>query len=278
MAHVISDRVRDTSTTTGVGSFTVSGTAPLAYRTFSAVCATNDTFFYTIRHQSANEWETGVGTYSATNTVARTYVMESSNSNAAVSFSAGAKDVVLGRPGPEFPLSPMMPVAPFIASGAYVGVFAHYSANAALSANTLYAGRFAWNEYLTFTRIGINVTTGATGSVRLGIYKDNANQNGPGVLVLDAGTASVSTTGAKEITVSKALEPNVYWLVAVSDTTPTVTIASVLTGFTGLVTNGDGVGFSLSRSFTYGALPANESTSSYTASTTGCPVISLRVV
>ena len=95
MAHVTADRVRDTSTTTGTGSITVSGTAPTAFRTFSAVCSTNDTFYYAIQHQTAAEWEVGLGTYSSANTIARTTVYASSASGSAVSFSAGTKDVFI---------------------------------------------------------------------------------------------------------------------------------------------------------------------------------------
>lgn len=95
MAHVTADRVRDTSTTTGTGALTVSGTAPIAYRTFSAVCSTNDTFWYAIQHQSADEWEVGLGTYSSANSVTRTTVLASSNSGSAVNFSAGTKDVFI---------------------------------------------------------------------------------------------------------------------------------------------------------------------------------------
>ena len=95
MAHITKDRVADTSTTTGTGNITVSGTAPTGYRTFSAVCAAGDTFFYNIAHQSLNEWESGLGTYSSAGVFARTTVIESSNANAAVNFSAGTKDVFI---------------------------------------------------------------------------------------------------------------------------------------------------------------------------------------
>lgn len=90
------DQIWDTSTTTGTGDLTVSGTAPTGYRTLSAMpnIAVGDTFFYAVRHRSVAEWETGLGTYSASNTLTRTTVYESSNSNAAVTFSAGTKDVV----------------------------------------------------------------------------------------------------------------------------------------------------------------------------------------
>ena len=95
MAFVTADRVRDTSTTAGSGSFSVSGTAPSGYRTFSAVLSVNDTFYYSIQHQTLNEWEVGLGTYSSANTFARTTIYSSSNAGSAVTFSAGTKDVFI---------------------------------------------------------------------------------------------------------------------------------------------------------------------------------------
>lgn len=95
MAFVTADRVRDTSTTTSTGNFTVTGTAPTGYRTFSAVLSVSDTFYYVIQHQTLNEWEVGLGTYSSANVFARTTVISSSNANSAVNFSAGTKDVFL---------------------------------------------------------------------------------------------------------------------------------------------------------------------------------------
>jgi hypothetical protein len=97
MTFRFADRIRDTTTTTGTGAVTVSGTAPTGYLTFSAVpsIATNDTLPYFIAHQTLNEWEVGLGTYSAANQITRTTVISSSNAGSAVTFSAGTKDVVL---------------------------------------------------------------------------------------------------------------------------------------------------------------------------------------
>jgi hypothetical protein len=95
MAFVTADRVQDVSTTTGTGSITVSGSAPLGYRTLSAVLANGDTFYYAVQGQGSSEWEVGIGTYSGANAFARTTVLSSSNANAAVNFSAGSKDVFL---------------------------------------------------------------------------------------------------------------------------------------------------------------------------------------
>jgi hypothetical protein len=57
--------------------------------------STSDTCYYSIEHQSLNEWETGTATYSSANTLTRTTVSASSNAGAAVNFSAGTKNVSL---------------------------------------------------------------------------------------------------------------------------------------------------------------------------------------
>lgn len=97
MAHIAADRVKETATTTGTGDITLAGAAT-GFRAFSAVMANNDTTFYTIAHQSASEWEVGHGTWQTGGTLVRTTVIASSNSNAAVSFSAGTKDVFISAP------------------------------------------------------------------------------------------------------------------------------------------------------------------------------------
>lgn len=96
MALVLADRVRDTTTTTGTGTVTLSGTAPTGYQNFSVVGDGNTTY-YTIN--AGSEWETGIGTYSSTGpTLARTTVLASSNSGSLVNFSAGTKDVFVTYP------------------------------------------------------------------------------------------------------------------------------------------------------------------------------------
>ena len=89
MALVIADRVRETSTTTGTGTLTLDG-AVTGYRTFSSGIGNSNTCYYTITLGSA--WEVGIGTVGS-GTLARTTVLKSSNSNNAVDFGAGTKDV-----------------------------------------------------------------------------------------------------------------------------------------------------------------------------------------
>ena len=98
MAHIIADLVRETTTTTGTGNVSLAG-ARSPGRKFNTVMADADTCHYSIQHTSANEWEIGFGTYETTGDVfIRTSVIASSNSNAAVNFSAGTKNIDLIAP------------------------------------------------------------------------------------------------------------------------------------------------------------------------------------
>lgn len=95
MAFALFDRVQETSTTTGTGDFTLSG-AISGFKSFASRYSTGDTFYYAVQAVDAvgvptGEWEVGLGTYSAANTLTRTTVLSSSNSDAAVNFSAGTK-------------------------------------------------------------------------------------------------------------------------------------------------------------------------------------------
>lgn len=97
MAHVAADRVKETTTTTGTGDITLGG-AVTGFQAFSAVMVNTDTTFYSIVHRTAAEWEVGFGTWNTGGTLSRTTVLESSNADAAVNFSAGTKDVFITIP------------------------------------------------------------------------------------------------------------------------------------------------------------------------------------
>ena len=94
MALVLADRVKDTTLTTGTGAVALSGTPPTGFRSFGAGVGDGNTTYYTIAGVGTSEWEVGIGTYTAAGTsLSRDVVLASSNANALVNFSAGAKDV-----------------------------------------------------------------------------------------------------------------------------------------------------------------------------------------
>jgi len=97
MALVIKDRVKEQTTTTGTGTVTLTG-AVSGFVAFSAVGDGNTTY-YAIVHQSLDEWEVGLGTYTASGTtLSRDTILDSSNAGSAVNFSAGTKEVFVTYP------------------------------------------------------------------------------------------------------------------------------------------------------------------------------------
>jgi hypothetical protein len=99
MALVLNDRVKETTTTTGTGTISLGG-AQTNFETFVAGIGDGNTTYYAIVHRSNAEFEIGLGTItdSSTDTLARNTIISSSNSDSAVDFSAGTKDVFCTMP------------------------------------------------------------------------------------------------------------------------------------------------------------------------------------
>ena len=98
MALVINDRVKVTSTTTGTGAMAL-GTAVTGFETFAQGIGNNNTTYYCIFNQGTTEFEVGLGTLDGTSAnLTRTTVISSSNSDAAVNFTGGTKDVFCTLP------------------------------------------------------------------------------------------------------------------------------------------------------------------------------------
>ena len=99
MALVINDRVKESSTTTGTGTFDLDGVVS-GFEGFVAGIGNGNTTYYTIFNQGTTEWEVGRGTITdaTPDTLARTEVISSSNGDAAVNFTSGTKDVFCTMP------------------------------------------------------------------------------------------------------------------------------------------------------------------------------------
>ena len=98
MALVLNDRVKETSTTTGTGAMALGGAAT-GFETFAAGIGNNNTTYYAIWNQGTTQWEVGLGTLDGTSAnLTRTTPISSSNSDAAVNFTSGTKDVFCTLP------------------------------------------------------------------------------------------------------------------------------------------------------------------------------------
>lgn len=96
MPLVVKDRVRETSTTTGTGTFTLAG-AVTGFQSFAAI-GNGNTTFYTIALQGGSEWEVGIGTYTSSGTTLSRDTVLASSTGSKVNFSAGTKDVFVTYP------------------------------------------------------------------------------------------------------------------------------------------------------------------------------------
>ena len=99
MALVLNDRVKETTTTTGTGTINLAG-AETGFETFVQGVGNSNTTYYAIVHTSANEFEVGLGTVTdaSPDTLSRTTIISSTNSDSAVDFSAGTKNVFCTLP------------------------------------------------------------------------------------------------------------------------------------------------------------------------------------
>ena len=89
---IYADRVKEASTSTGLGNIILAG-APTGFRAFASIISVGEAFYYCIDGGTSGEWEVGIGVLTDATTLVRSSVLSSSNANAAVSFSAGAKTV-----------------------------------------------------------------------------------------------------------------------------------------------------------------------------------------
>ena len=96
MALEIHDRVKETTTTTGTGTYTLAG-AVTGFETFTANLDNGDTTYYCCTDNT--DFEIGIGTFTSSGTtLARTTILASSNSNNAVNWSSGTRTIFMTYP------------------------------------------------------------------------------------------------------------------------------------------------------------------------------------
>lgn len=196
----IKDFCRSATTTTGTGAITL-GSAVTGFAGVAAALADGDTFYYAIFAVDANgnpsgDYEIGAGTYTASGTTfSRDKIYKSSNSNNAVSFSAGTKHVTITAPAEVMPipsglcqgrltLTSGTAVTTTDVTGATSIYFTPFNGNGV----SLWDG-FCWRAY-QFSELTLALGTLTSGANYDVFLYDNA-----GTLTLKAGPAWTSDTG-----------------------------------------------------------------------------------
>ena len=167
MALVINDRVKETTTTTGTGAISLGG-AVTGFETFAAGIGNSNTVYYCIAHQDQAEFEVGLGTLDGDSSdLTRTTVISSSNSDSAVDFSAGTKDVFCTIPASKM-------------------VFEDGSNDVTIGRNLTVTGD------LTISGDDLTMATNTSGAALIG---DGSNFNP----VVISGDVSIATNGAASL-------------------------------------------------------------------------------
>ena len=99
MAFVLNDRVKETTTSTGTGTINLNG-AGSGFETFVTGIGNGNETFYCIIAAGTGNFEVGIGTVTdaTPDTLSRTTVLSSSNSDSLVNFGVGTKDVFCTLP------------------------------------------------------------------------------------------------------------------------------------------------------------------------------------
>ncbi len=167
MALVINDRVKETTTTTGTGAVSLGG-AVTGFETFAAGIGNSNTVYYCIAHQDQAEFEVGLGTLDGDSSdLTRTTVISSSNSDSAVDFSAGTKDVFCTIPASKL-------------------IFEDASNDVTIGRNLTVTGD------LTISGDDLTMATNTSGAALIG---DGSNFNP----VVISGDVSIATNGAASL-------------------------------------------------------------------------------
>ena len=180
MAFVIADRVRETTVTTGTGTIDLGG-AVTNFETFTANLSNGDTTYYAIVDNTNNAFEVGLGTFAtgSPNTLARTTIIASSNSNSAVTLGTGTKDVFITIPASKLVVedgSNNVAIGGTVTATAFSGSGASLTAlNVSTDSTPQLGGDLDvnGNDIVTTSNADIDLAPNGTGKV---VVKGNSNQ------------------------------------------------------------------------------------------------------
>jgi len=195
---MLANRVKETTSTTGTGSFTTTG-ASAGFQTFNTAFGTNKRFMYWAVNDTDSEWETGIGYLSASTTLVRETILDNSSDGiTALSFTTA----------PSLFCSSSEVTVPSIGlaqSNKWITPKNHthtgYRSEYVIPADTVIYFPVFFDVANEFDNIRITVTTAAGTKMRLGLYE---NDNGiPGDLIAETSDLSPATTGLKSTTLTQ---------------------------------------------------------------------------
>ena len=200
MALVFADRVKETSTTTGTGTYSLAG-AVTGFRTFVAGIADGNSCHYCA--EDGTDWEVGIGGVSdaSPDTLTRTTIIASSNAGAAVNWAAGTRNLFCVCAAAD-----TVPVNPNVCNGRLTLATATPVTTADQTAKTtvywtpykgnsiaLYDGTALW-KHLSFAEISVAVPSTTSTPFDLFVY------NNSGAAALEALSRTNDTTRATALT------------------------------------------------------------------------------
>lgn len=219
---MLANWVKCTTTTTGTGDLTL--TPVLGFPSFADVFSIGQIVAYSIINGSGEPVEEGVGSYSAADTLARTFPCATYVSGvydvtapSAVSLSGTNTVVVSSIRG----MAPTLPQINTAAAARYYSDPAHSMSLAvrACLAGDLWAIPMRFDCGRPIDAFALEVTTLGTGAVaRVGLYSVGANGL-PGNLIVESANIDCSTTGIKVATFDAvSVPPGWYYMLLVCKT------------------------------------------------------------
>lgn len=223
---MIANRVQETTTSTGTGNLTLAG-AVANHQTINTGIGTNVRFPYFVIDDTNNAWEHGIGYLSDATTLVRETFIESTNSNAAVNFAAGTKQVFVG--GSALSNNAISTGYSALSSQLkYQAPANHVRVNAS---RQLSAGRTIWSAVFysrpsVINQLAIDIATAngtASNKIHIGLY-DITAAGEPGNRICSVVDLDPSTTGVKSGSVTAQMLPAGWYYSAFwSDAAPQLT-------------------------------------------------------
>ena len=234
----IFDRIRDTTTTTATLSatttFTVSGSAPSGFQTFSArfVSSPADSNIpVVIAHQTLNEWQVAWCSYTASNTLRVDTIIASSNSDNGVAFSAGTKDVFVANSSKA--IAGLREANTFTGNNTFPNTGLKVQDTDASHVLTLASGALTANRTLT-------LTTGSAADRTLDISAANVTISTAGAALIDdadstaqratLGLGTIATQAANNVTITGGSISGITDLAVADGGTGASTLTGVVKG------------------------------------------------